>query len=183
MKKLFAFLVVAVLAGAAEGAVMNIFVNGNPWTGQDFMPSDSIEVVWHNDVAGVYGGGFGAFQISVSKGDPYFDPWVNSTALPVLPSISITPTDGGFNVYITGGTYMEVPIGDMAGFGFHVPDDTQESEPIIIDPWAGSWNNVYAYPGPDDPFPYVVLHVVPEPASFLVVGLGAVLVYRRGRKR
>jgi hypothetical protein len=184
MKKLLVFLTVLAVAGVANGAVIDILVNGADWIGQDVEPSDRIKVTWRNDVAGVYGGGFGAFQISVSNGDYYEGTgWVNTTALPVLPGITVTATDPGHNVYLTGGTYMEVPTGDMASWEFHVPDYKVESDYIIIDPYAGSWNSVYAYPGEGaDQFPYIVLHVIPEPMTIALLGMGGLFLLRRRRR-
>lgn len=180
MKKLLVFLTVLAVAGVANAAVIDILVNQAPWTGEDVKPSDIVTVTWVNDIAGVYGGGFGAFNISVSNGDLYEGTgWVNTTALPILPGATLTAADAGFDVYLTGGTYMEVPLGDMARFEFHVPDYKVESDYIIIDPDAGAWNNVYAYPGTDDPFPYVVLHVVPEPMTIALLGMGGLFLLRR----
>jgi hypothetical protein len=176
MKKLLVFLTVLVVSGVANGVVMDILVNGQPWQGEDVKGSDIITVLWINDMEYQYGG-FGSFTINVSNGDYVADSGYINPALS-LGSITVTPKDPGHDVLLTG-SQMPLPVDVMASWEFHVPDYKVDSDYIIIDPVSGAWLGVYASPGPDDNLPYVVLHVIPEPMTIALLGLGGLFLLRR----
>ena len=175
MKKLVIFLLIALMANVGSAAMIDILVNGNPWTGDSVRPSDIITVTWVNTDVGVWGG-FGDFLINVSNGDQVGGEWIHTSLL--LPFIEIIPKEPGYDVYMGGGG-MPTPEGPIAGWEFHVPDYKQDSDLIIIDPYSGTFNNVVAIPGADDGLPYVVLHVTPEPTTIALLGLGGLFLLRR----
>jgi hypothetical protein len=73
MKKLSMFLVILMLAGVANAAVMNVQVNGQDWDGvSDVRPSDIIVMTFHDDVAAI--GGLGAMNVTVDVGDQVANP-------------------------------------------------------------------------------------------------------------
>ena len=179
MKKLLVFLTVLVVAGVANGAIIDILVNGQPWTGGDVRPSDIITVTFINDIGGNWGG-FGDFTINVSNGDLYEGTeWIDGVKLPMAAFIMLTPNAEGYDALMGGSAFGETPTGPLAGWEFHVPDYKLESDYIIIDPISGSFDGVGALPGPDDPFPYIVIHVVPEPMTVALLGLGGLFLLRR----
>ncbi len=180
MKKLLVFLTILAMAGVANAAVIDILVNGGEWTGEDVKPSDIITVIWVNDLAYQYGG-FGEFTINVSNGDYVADTGYINPALS-LGSIAVTPKDGGGMDVLLTGTAMPLPEDILASWDFHVPEYKVESDYIIIDPVLGPYMSVYAAPGPDDNLPYVVLHVIPEPMTIALLGLGGLFLVRRRRK-
>jgi len=180
MKKLIVFLAIALMANISSAARIDLLVDDVPWTGEDVKPSDIITVTWVNDEGPGIWGGFGDFTINVSNGDLYEGTgWILSTLM--LPGITITPKTEGYDVFITG-SGMPMPEGDIAGWTFHVPDYKEESDYIIIDPVLGMWFMDVATPGPDDGLPYVVLHVIPEPMTIALLGLGGLFLVRRRRK-
>jgi hypothetical protein len=176
MKKLLVFLTVLVVTGVANGAAIEILVNGETYVDQLIFPSDIITVTWVNDEGAGIWGGFGDFTINVSNGDQVGNEWILQTLM--LPTIAITPKDEGYDVFLTG-SGMPMPEGAIAGWEFHVPDYKQESDYIIIDPLLGTWFSRVATPGPDDNLPYVVLHVIPEPMTVALLGLGGLFLLRR----
>jgi hypothetical protein len=182
MKKLTFFLAIAlitVIANVGNAAVIDILVNDLAWQGEQVRPSDIITVTFVND-DGTQWGGFGDFTINVSNGDLYEGTgWVDTVALPMAAFIMITPKTEGYDVLIGGSAFGATPAGPLAGWEFHVPDYKQESDYIIIDPISGSFDGVGAIPGPDDPFPYIVLHVIPEPMTVALLGLGGLFLLRR----
>lgn len=179
MKKLTIFLAIVLIANVGNAALLDILVNEVTWTGDAVAPSDIITVTWINDEGAGIWGGFGDFTINVSNGDEMANAWVDQSLM--LPGITITPKTEGFDVFITG-SGMPMPEGPVAGFDFHVPDYKQESDYIMIDPMLGTWFSRVASPGPGDELPYIVLHVVPEPTTIGLLGLGALALIRRRRK-
>jgi len=90
--------------------------------------------------------------------------------------------------WVTGncGTGASV-IGTMYSFMYHVPDGLRESDTITIgdystDPyWLGS---IGLYPNGDPiyaPFGPLVLHIMPEPMTLTLLGLGSLLLLRKKR--
>ena len=176
MKKVMTFLLIALMANVGGAAVINIYVNGEPWQGEDVAPSDIIGCAWYNDVPGLGGVNL---QINVSSGECVDYWWV--WPLPPAPQpIWVYPKEpDGFDVEVIVAFSLEIPVGELWGWDFHVADYLEDSDLIIIDPFAGSWNSVYAVPGPDDGLPYVVLHVTPEPTTLILLGLGGLFMLRR----
>ncbi len=182
MKKLTIFLVIALIGNVCSAAYIDILVNEQAWTGGNVAPSDIITVLYGNATPYVYGGSFGAYNINVSIGE-FVSGWLHS-ALSITPSMTATAgTEGGFDLYVTGGSLGVMPEDIVMSFVFHVPDYIVESDAIIIDPDAGFFptTSSYAYPGSDDGNPYIVLHV-PEPATIALLGIGALSLLRRRRK-
>lgn len=88
---------------------------------------------------------------------------------------------------------MTSPVGLIIVWSFHVPEDKQPSDWIFVDPYGGSWNSIDAIP--DDPqeiiagipfgldnLPVVAFHVIPEPMTIALLGLGGLFLVRRKRK-
>lgn len=172
MKKVIVFLTVIAIASVANAATWDITVNGNPWGGEDVLPSDIIGVTFVEDVVG--SGGFGDFTANVSDGAYVQDslafnegPWL------LTPFGQVTPADGGFDVYAAASGFPS-PTGDIMWFEFHVPE-LPESSDIVISHVLGSWNNVFSPGVVED----VALHVAPEPMTIGLLGLGALGLLRR----
>ena len=185
MKKLTIFLVIALIGNICSAAYIDILVNEQAWTGGNVAPSDLITVLYGNATPYVYGGSFGAYNINVSNGEYVPDSgWLHS-ALSITPSMTATPmTEGGFDLYVTGGSLGVMPEEIVMSFVFHVPDYKVESDTIIIDPTTGFFPTTsnYAAVGGDDGHPYIVLHVTPEPTTIALLGIGALSLLRRRRK-
>ncbi|MHC4212438.1 MAG: hypothetical protein ACYSWP_03590 [Planctomycetota bacterium] len=161
MKKLTIILAIVMIANVSSAVQMDIFVNGEAWTGGDVAPSDIITVLWINDLEDQYGG-FGTFYINVSAGyyeagSGYLNPALT------LSCITPFPLASGFDVLLCGTSYNPLPLVVMASFEFHVPEGLEDPAIIIIDPYQGAWLGTYGAVGPADGLPYVELHVTPEP--------------------
>ena len=90
------------------------------------------------------------------------------------PSVNPNP-QGGFEVVVGAAVPAGYLPGALWSLEFHVPGDLQPSETIVIEHTAGSYNGVY----PPNVLPTVVLHVIPEPMTIALLGLGGLLLHRR----
>jgi hypothetical protein len=155
---------------------MEILVNDQPWTGGDIAPSDLLTMVFHDDVAGI--GGLGAFTVEVSAGDYVSDPVFHVTWNVIPGSYSVEPHNGGFIVVVSGSNvFAPSPTGDIWEMTFHAPDWILDSDIITISHTAGDWNGSYSPDVMED----VVLHIFPEPCTFLLLGLGGLGLLRKRR--
>ena len=182
MKNLSFLLVIVMLAGVVNAAVMNISVNDNPWSGELVMPSDMITMTFHGDVGGI--GGFGALEVTVSCGDAVGDPidlYGNWMMIPF--SYTVTPTGScGFVTTISGSNLtMPTPAGDYWEQTFHVPNSIDAGDTIVISHTAGDWNGIYPPPVGAGAFEDVVLHT-PEPTTIGLLGLCALGLLRHRHK-
>ena len=177
MKKLSFLLVILMVASVSNAAYMNILVNGTPLEGVDVAPSDMITMVFGDDMPGV--GGMGAMVVDVSAGDQVGDPVdLYGSWMLIGFSFEVVPDGDGFLTTVSGSNLtMAVPAGDFWEQTFHVPDWMEESDYITITHTAGDWNGNYP-----EAFEEVVLHIVPEPTTIALLGLGALSLLRRRRK-
>jgi hypothetical protein len=173
MKKLLALVLILAMTSVASAALVEIFVNGDPYTGQDVEGSDIITFLFSED-AMVFGG-FGDLQLNVDHGDYVADSaWINPGFTVIPGDIAVQPVGDGFDVFVYGQGFP-APTGDLMGFDFHVPYDLEESALITISHVAGNWNNLLPGQLMDD----IVLHVVPEPMTIALLGLGGLFLRRR----
>ena len=181
MKKLV-FMCVLALAGSvfATGSLV-IMVGDVEWDGiSDVKPSDIITVMVVEDT--VYPGSFGfGFQITVSDGDYIED------SLYVMPGGMMgtftleTVTGGGMVVsgstsWFPGPDYSQPPYnlpGPELSWSFHWPTYMQPSDCIYIDLVGiyGDQQNMSDWS--------TVLHVIPEPMTVALLGLGGLFLRRR----
>jgi hypothetical protein len=181
MKKLLILLLALSMTSAcyALAGEVTITVNDQPYTGQDVKGSDIIKVVW-NTPAQVFGG-YSALTYDVSIGDYEADSFSTLATPSPLIANTLAPGDTGAGMNITGGTSgMPHPAGWLFEFEFHVPYDLQPSTIIVLDATAGGFTGqTNAAPGPDDVWPYTELHVIPEPMTIALLGLGGLFLRRR----
>ena len=176
MKKLVMILAVVLMASTASAVTdFTILVNGNPWDGGDVAPSDYIFVTMTEDTAGL--GGLGDFMVDVSAGD-YTADSAGVADFDMLAGATVTDRTDGFYGVFTGMNMGNSPTGDILWFEFHVPE-LDPSTYIVIDPVQGSWNGVFAVAGDADGLAYEVLHVIPEPMTIALLGLGGLFLRRR----
>ncbi len=185
MKKLLALVLVlgmasigmASVAGAA--LVVDIDVNGQDWDGVSSVePSDIITVTWALDAI-AYGGPAG-IDYNVSMGDMVS--FFSSSDGLVANLFEVVERGEGFAV-VGSASGMPFPARDIFTFEFHVPD-VPPSTIIEIDTLAGGFMGVVdgvAVPGPDDHWPYATIHVIPEPMTMALLGLGGLGLLRRRR--
>jgi len=180
---LFTLCIVLGMAGVANATVaMDVFVNGQPFIGQDVAPSDIIQVDMRETLVSSFVGWSGN-TVNVSAGDAPFSVTSNPDSLVGFLAIAYLIAPDGFGgLDITGGaTAAPVPTGRIFTFDFHVPN-LDESSIIIIDVVLGNYGNGFlAAPGPGDGHPYEVLHVIPEPLTLSLLALGGLGLIRRRR--
>lgn len=181
MKKLLIVLMILTMTSVASAAVViDIWVNGGAYTGQDVKPSDYITVLvgtttplesWANTL------------MNISNGDYYDDSFERdlTDGWLVFGQEWRTPTGEmtGFDLFVNGAVWTPTPDGDLYWFEFHVPDYKTESMWIYIDPIDGDWDGTDAVEGATDELPYIALHIVPEPMTVALLGLGGLFLIRR----
>ena len=187
MKKLLIVLMILTMTSVASAAVViDIWVNGGAYTGQDVKPSDYITVVVGTTVP--LSEGWAETLMNISNGDLYDgsfgydsagDSWLVFGYQWQTPGAEMT----GFDLYVNGTPWTpNTPDGDLYWFEFHVPDYKEESMWIYIDPIDGTWDGTDASVGAGDELPYIALHIVPEPMTVALLGLGGLFLIRRRNK-
>ena len=168
------------------------------WDGGDVAPSDIIIIeLWTVEPMT---GHLPTTYTSISNaGEPWeliFEPGVFFMAGSdfYLPSENPTvpPVPGSTDLFVNA-MHLGTPVGRLWTLAFHVPWDKPPSEWIWVDPYAGTWN--YWQAMPDDPgliiegmewgedgLPVVAFHVIPEPMTIALLGLGGLFLVRRKRK-
>lgn len=179
MKKLLILVLALCLTSASYAVVatLDITVNGQPYTGQDVEESDIIKVVWNN--ANQTYGGYSGLNFDVSAGEYEADSFVkNMVPAWITNTLALSETTNGMKV--AGNTSaMPHPAVWMFEFEFHVPD-LPWSTIIVLDTMTGAYSGQPgAVVGPDDTWPYAELHVVPEPMTIALLGLGGLFLRRR----
>jgi hypothetical protein len=171
MKRLLVLSIVLAMATVALADSVELRIGDVLYDGQDVMPSDWVSVV----LVG------GATTYPIAYGS-----YVNSTLGDQWSASYPTPaTMGGWTFIAAGdgftssGSLNWIPPkatdnGDVLGVTFHIPDGTLPSTEFVVD-WNVIYNSV-AYQGSQ------VLHVVPEPATIALLGIGALSLLRRRRK-
>jgi len=183
-KLLSIFLVLAMASVASATAVW--FVVDEADVKDDYAPSTviTINVVADFDVAGLtigaiasnYGTAEAVGAVHANLSDLVWPGNIVNTG-----GILITNVTG--NMPLTGGPAPALEI--LYSFEFHVPD-VPESTYIIIDDYTDYGASIYTYiAGPGSTPLYVtdmteaVIHVIPEPMTILLLGLGGLFLRRR----
>ena len=177
MKKLLVLFVMLALASSALASVasasviVKIDVNGGPWDGSSVKPSDIVRITMSDEAS--LPGGFGDFHLGVSQGDP-----VSASMLAdftIIPGSIITTVDNcGIDYAMYGMSFPNSPAGDIFEVEFHVPD-VPASTIIDIGQTLGSWNGNFNAIEP------IGIHVIPEPLTLSLLGLGGLGLLRRRR--
>jgi hypothetical protein len=169
MKRILALFIVCAMVSTAS-AVTELTMNVDQ--GQDVAPSDII-VLQFKDLTGAMTGGIAVGSyINVSAGDNAVHTWY----APPVGGWTIVPAGDG---YTSSGNALwigsPVPADDVIfTHEFHVPDGLQASDEILID-----YNIAYSGGAQAG---QIMLHVIPEPATIALLGLGALSLLRRRRK-
>jgi hypothetical protein len=191
MKKLLTlFLVLAMSTSSWAVLEMNISIDPDgpegpmdayQWLGEDVKPSDYIIVDLMTTDA--LASGMLETLTAITNGDEIVAEF-SSTGWLVAGGEIREPGayDTGFDVFFNSSTLMPFPAGWIWTAIFHVPDYKLPSDEIIIDPYGGNWAGTLADLGPDDQLPYIVLHVIPEPMTIALLGLGGLFLVRKRRK-
>ena len=177
MKRILALLIVCAMTSAASAAFVDIRVDGNPWDGGDVAPSSIVQVVLVDDVDNALRtqtGTLDASTINVSAGDNYSHTFYLT---PSMGGWAFTPAGDGYTSIGSGVWFGgSLPVNDeVFVHEFHVPDGMEFSDEILID-----YNIAYQFLTGQQGG--VVLHVIPEPATIALLGIGALSLLRRRRK-
>lgn len=190
MKKLLVLILVLAMTSAVFAAgtpVLQIWVNGTPWQGGDVLPSDIITVAFLETEGAIAAPMGSNFLIEMTNGD-YED-----QSLYVYESTSIGDVvlyddeNPGFGVGASGNTMWgtgallptEGELEDIVFmFDFHVPWYKVPSDWIYINT-MGSYGQVDRT---DDELLDAAIHVVPEPMTIALLGLGGLFLVRRRKK-
>ena len=178
MKKLLILVLILGLTSATYAVgTLDITVNDQPYAGGDVYPSDIIKVVWNTTLSAF--GGYAGLDFDVSLGDYEADSFSTLQAPPLI-GTDLGPVDTANGMAIQGGNAgTPHPAGWLFEFEFHVPEGTPYSTIIILDALAGGYNYQQAAPGAADGWPYAEIHVVPEPMTIALLGLGGLFLRRR----
>lgn len=189
MKKLLTlvlFLAMSSLASATWDGGLEITVapeegDAYLWNGEDVMPSDIITVELISNTA--ISSGLLSTLMNISNGDGTSLEYLETGWLAGGGQIQDPPASmDGFDVLFNGSVFMApYPIGWIYTVTFHVPDYKVPSDWIIIDAYSGTWNGTVAELGTeDDPtLPYAAIHVIPEPMTIALLGLGGLFLVRK----
>ena len=177
MKKLLIFSLVLAMASVVSAAtVIDIDVNGVAWAGDDVKPSDIISVTISDDEVH---SGYLETLLSFSNGDYEDETFVMDGVGWLIYGGQINDQTEGFDAYFNGSVLMPRAADDVYTLDFHVPNYKEASDWIIIDATGGTWDGITAAAGDADGLPYVAIHVIPEPATIVLLGLGGLLLRRR----
>jgi hypothetical protein len=173
MKKLLTLFLVLAMASITSAASLDFAVNGGAYVGQDVMGSDIVTLTLMDDRGATFlAGAIDTSNINVSIGDNYSH------------TFFLAPNMGGWTFTPVGDGYTSV--GSAIWFGgllpadgviftheFHVPDGLAFSTNITVD-----YDINYSIAG-GDVAGQAVLHVVPEPMTLGLLGLGGLFLRRR----
>ena len=177
MKKLLTLFIVLAMAASASAVTVtyDITVNDMPYTGQDVVGSDIIHVQWMAAPADLMGG-FAAFALDVDHGDYVAQSFYLQAGFIMQTMAVVSPVGDGLQVTgsATGFSLAPDQVAGVFGFDFHVPEDLAPSTWINITPTAGTFNLVNF-----DLLPSIALHVIPEPMTIALLGLGGLFLRRR----
>jgi hypothetical protein len=183
MKKLLVLLFVVALAPAAFATPsMEIDVNGSSWNGSDgVLGSDIIDVRLIENTAGGFVGWSG-ISVNVSAGDAPSSATANPDGHTFIANIFGIASDGSGGLNVTGNAAaIPFPNGTIVEFSFHVPSSAQPSTNIIISATAGNFGGDVVGGAGDTSGLGATIHVVPEPVTMSLLGLGGLALIRRRR--
>jgi len=183
MKKLLFVLAICIAMTSAATALtpgLNIYVNDGLWDGQESVnPSDIITVeIVDTDPSVAFP--VSALEHTVSLGDYEADSFEKYSPLSID---TAAVTDAGDGFMVSGSMTTIIGVTQFLSnnavyrFDFHVPDSIIDPSTIInIDMVSGVYGNVNM--GTDSAFD-VAMHVVPEPITMSLLGLGGLFLRRR----
>ena len=173
MKKLLALVLILAMASAASASIVVITVNGEDYTGQDVEGSDVIQIILMDTVNTQLQNINPGTTISVDNADTYSHTFATGGMFPS--SVFTVEGDGYTWAGNVGYMFVAMPADDIVFVNeFHVPDGLEFSTEINIE-WTISYMT-------DEPMPYsgsAILHVVPEPMTIALLGLGGLFLRRR----
>jgi hypothetical protein len=175
MKKLVCLLILAMASSVFAVGSLRIMVNDQPWDGTDVKPSDIITVMVYEDTANPGSFGFGTL-IEVSNGDYIADSFY---LMPggMMGTLTLDPITGGGMVISGNTSYFPGPAyplpGEELSWQFHVPDYKQPSDmiEITLTGFYGDQQDMSTWS--------TALHVIPEPMTVALLGLGGLFLRRR----
>ena len=173
MKKLLALVLILAMASVSSAATVDIVVNDTPWDGESSVYTSDIITITFYDDTGV-AGPFAQFEMAVDHGDYVEDSFATVPGNFMGAPLAVTaPVEDGL---VVAGSPMWMP-GTLAPDGlytvaFHVPGDLEESTLINITFSGG-------YLGADTSALSTAIHVVPEPMTIALLGLGGLFLRRR----
>jgi hypothetical protein len=175
MKRVLALLIVCAMASAASAATVEILRNGEALVGSEVEASDLIQIRLIDDGSdGTATQVLGNSAINVSTSDSYSHTFY---APPSMGGWTFTPAGDGYTS-IGAGTWFGGQLPQDGIFFTHEFHITGEfSDEVLVD-----YDIVYSRITDQTGSGQLLLHVVPEPTTIALLGIGALSLLRRRRK-
>ncbi len=171
MKKFVALLIILAMTSMSYGAYIQITHNGEIWEGEDFAPSDILDLHLVDETNAQAQSLAALSYISATNGDEGVFAWGTGLS-PMMPTVTWDYSEGAkvtFNAMMLG---QDMPTDLIVlSVDIHIPDYKLASDEITI-----SWDIGY---GADKVVGSELIHVIPEPATLALLGLGGLFLRRR----